>query len=136
MFTADRITALSPQECYELLRDNQHHVGRIAFDDGLPVILPVDYVLDVNHVVIRSAEGSKLDAALDGEMVAFQIDSVSSDKPPPAHAWSVLVRGRANVVTEPDEQRFLRLSQLDPSAGGLKPFFITIELDTVTGRRF
>jgi nitroimidazol reductase NimA-like FMN-containing flavoprotein (pyridoxamine 5'-phosphate oxidase superfamily) len=136
MFTADRTRVLSMDECLRLLREHQHGVGRVAFDDGLPVIFPVNYVLDAGRIVFRSAGGSKIDAAADGRMMAFEIDSVVVADGHVAHAWSVLVRGRSSVVTDDDEATFLRLSRLEPSAGGLKPTYVTIDVDQVTGRRF
>lgn len=135
MLKADRMKVLTEAECRKLLSDHQHGVGRVGFDDGLPTILPVNYVLDADRVVFRTAAGSKLDAAVENKLVAFQIDSISASSHA-EHGWSVLVRGRASIVTDANETAFLNLSRLEPDAGGLKGYFITIDIGQVTGRRF
>lgn len=136
MFTTDRLVPMTRPECIERLQDRQYGLGRVGFDDGQPTILPVNYVIDGDAVVIRSAEGSKLDAAVLGEVVAFQVDDLTKPATGRAHGWSVLVRGRANVVANAEEKVFLSLSRLEPSAGGVKPHFIRIPMDQITGRRF
>lgn len=145
MFTADRLQDLSPTECWALLRGNQHHVGRVAFDEGSAdpdgrwrprlTILPVNYVLDVDQVVFRTAAGSKLDQAAAGATMAFAIDSVATTGPHPRHAWSVLARGTARVVTARDEAIYLSLSRLEPDAGGLRPHFVAVRVEEISGRR-
>lgn len=74
-------------------------------DDLGPLVVPVDYLLDEGTVVLRTDEGTKLDAALRGETVAFEIDVVDDTK---GTGWSVLVRGRAVEVCNPAELERVR----------------------------
>ena len=59
-----RVEMLTTAECRELL--DRHHFGRLGFLDSvgvLPSIIPVNYLLDEDKVVIRTDAGSKLSAA-------------------------------------------------------------------------
>lgn len=143
--SADRETGnlkpLTADECFMLLHEHQRGVGRIALASGRPVILPVNYLLDGEDVVFRTAAGSKLTAAVHGQRVAFEIDSVPSptatmDDTGAVHGWSVLVRGMATRVSDPDEITRLGLMRLQPSAGGVKPHFVRIVTEQISGRRF
>ena len=127
----DEWTAMTPEECQALL--GRHQVGRIAVvDDGRPLIVPVNYVLDDGEVVFRTGRGTKLDAALRGSPVAFEIDGFDDST---RTGWSVLVRGRAHRVTEDDELARVRRLPLVPWAPGDRPHFVTIRAGQTSGRR-
>lgn len=49
--------------------------------------------------------------------------------------WSVLARGRAEMVTEAAQQTYLRLGHLAPAAGGFKPNFVRVVVEEISGRR-
>jgi nitroimidazol reductase NimA-like FMN-containing flavoprotein (pyridoxamine 5'-phosphate oxidase superfamily) len=122
---------LSPDECQALLGGS--HLGRIALvEGGRPLILPVNYVLDDKTVVFRTDQGTKLDAAVRGAPVAFEVDGVNSER---RTGWSVLVRGRAEHVTDRTELERLRRLPLVPLAPGAKPHYVRVKADEVTGRR-
>ena len=71
---------LTRSECFRLLA--AHHLGRVVLIDELgPAAFPVNYVLDGHTVLFRTDEGSKLDAALRGARVAFQIDGADRIHP-------------------------------------------------------
>jgi nitroimidazol reductase NimA-like FMN-containing flavoprotein (pyridoxamine 5'-phosphate oxidase superfamily) len=71
------IEELGSAECWELLASQQ--VGRIGFvAEAQPVILPVNYAVDGTTVVFRTAPGGKLNAAIQGQRVAFQVDELST----------------------------------------------------------
>lgn len=153
MFTSDRLRELTERECRALLAAHQHGVGRLAFVPpavidieadgdapsipllGAPEVLPVNYVVDVDRIIIRSAEGAKLRAASAGVPMSFQLDSAGVGGPPADHRWTVLVRGRSRVVTDADDLRYLSLSQLQPDAGGFRPWYLSVAIEQVTGRR-
>jgi uncharacterized protein len=109
-------------------------VGRVGFyADGEVVLLPVNHAVDGQDVVFRTAGGSKLTAAEEQDLVAFEADSYD---PQTRSGWSVLVTGRATVVY--DEAEVSRLSRLDlhPWAAGVEhPFWVRIRPTSVTGRR-
>ncbi len=90
-----RVVELTRDECLSILA--RHAFGRLAVaEDGQPAIFPVNYALDGDRVVFRSAAGSKLDhASLD--RVAFEVDEFDDDL---ASACSVMVKGTAREITE------------------------------------
>ncbi len=108
-------------------------VARIGLSmNALPVVLPINFVIDGDELVIRTAEGSKLDAALAQAVVAIEADHFDQM----GHVgWSVLVRGVSRVLTLPSEvERAKRLS-LEPWANDAADRFIAVSSDVVSGRR-
>lgn len=122
---------LSAAESLTLLR--QAVVGRLAVVvDGRPDIFPVNHLVDHGSVVFRTAEGTKLAGAA-GHPVAFEVDGYDDEK---AVAWSVVVKGNARVVIRMyDALEVVRLP-LFPWHSAPKPYFIRIEAETISGRRF
>lgn len=127
----NRLEVLERGEALRLLACAE--VGRVGFvADGEPVVLPVNFVVDHESIVFRTAAGSKLDAAIGGALVAFEVD----DTDPRLHAgWSVLVRGPARLVTDPVERAAVERLPLRPWAHAPKPHYVRIDARTVSGRR-
>ena len=91
--TTDRfgMTVLELDKCWQLLRHAQ--VGRLAVSiRDHPDLFPINYVVDHGTIVFRTAEGTKLAAAVLGRAVAFEIDGYDPDV---GEAWSVVIKGRA-----------------------------------------
>jgi uncharacterized protein len=130
--TSERQTAvLNRYECAQLLRDNQ--VGRIGFlNDGWPTILPVNYVLDGDDIVIRTDTGTKFAAVRHGAEVAFEVDAID---PLYRSGWSVLVYGSASEIIDEAELAHVSGLGLRTWHHGAKPFWIRIAPVLVTGRR-
>lgn len=109
-------------------------VGRVGFIAGGEVlVLPVNFVMDGQDVVFRTASGSKVAGAEEGSAVAFEADNYDDIT---WSGWSVLVSGRFEVVE--DEAEIARLSQLGLHvwASALdRPYWIRIRPTSVTGRR-
>jgi nitroimidazol reductase NimA-like FMN-containing flavoprotein (pyridoxamine 5'-phosphate oxidase superfamily) len=109
-------------------------VGRVGFVAGGEVlVLPVNFVMDGQDVVFRTASGSKLSSTEVGTAVAFEADNYDDMS---QSGWSVLVSGSAEVVE--DDAEIGRLSQLGLHswASALdRPFWIRIRPTSVTGRR-
>lgn len=125
------MAVLGMDECLDRLRKSR--VGRLAFmERGEPMILPVNHGMDGNHVMLRTAPGSKLLAAQNELPVAFEVDGFDADR---RAGWSVLVRGVADTVDDPAE--IARLSRL-----GVWPWadmternrWIRIRATSITGR--
>lgn len=125
------LVVLDRDECFRLL--GAAGVGRVAVvDGGRPVIFPVNYAVHDEEILIRTAGGTKLDAAARGQQVAFEIDSAD----PLYHTgWSVLVRGRCEEVTDPARLAEIERLPLRPWAAGEKNHVIAIRAESVTGRR-
>jgi nitroimidazol reductase NimA-like FMN-containing flavoprotein (pyridoxamine 5'-phosphate oxidase superfamily) len=132
--TTDRfgMTVLDADTCWDLLRRSD--VGRLAVSIAdHPDIFPINFIVDHGTVVFRTAEGTKLAAAVLGLAVAFEIDGYDPDA---GDAWSVVVKGRA-VEVERMQDVFDALDlPLFPWHASPKHRFVRIEPDDVSGRRF
>ena len=129
----DALEDLSREECLALLATVS--VGRLGVSiAALPAIFPVNFALHDGAVVVRSAPGTKLDAALRQNVVAFEADCFSDDG---RRGWSVLVRGVASEVEDPDVLTVLRALPLRSWALPTEANrYIVIATTAVSGRRF
>jgi hypothetical protein len=121
---------LSGDECLELLASSP--LGRVGVVwDVLPAILPVNYILDGYRILIRTSGGTKLAAALQHTVVAFEVDGFD---PFDHSGWSVLVRGPAEEVT--DALDLARISHLPLRAWASDEAdrTIAIEIAMLSGR--
>jgi len=122
---------VSREECFHLL--SLAHVGRIALSIGaLPVILPVNFHLLDDDIIVRSGPGTKMDAALSHTVVAFEVDAFS---PMDHTGWSVLVQGLAHEISDPGELRRASALPLRAWASDRVTRFIRIRPQEVSGRR-
>lgn len=125
------IEVLDREACLRLLPTQS--VGRVASaPGGRPVCLPVNFVLDGDRVVFRTAAGTKLDAAVRGAPVAFEVDSLDSVQ---QAGWSVVVSGVAEEVTDPDEIARLAELPLRPWSVHDKSHWVAVRPESITGRR-
>jgi transcriptional regulator with XRE-family HTH domain len=126
-----RFTELTEAECHSLL--STHGVGRLAVPaDAGPVVIPVNYSVIEGGIVFRTAPGTA-PARADGHQVAFEADRIDEAF---GAGWSVLVRGPATTVTDPDEVALLEEQAYStPWAGGRRDLWLRIEPVSVTGRR-
>ena len=120
--------------CLELMRTVG--LGRVAWtaEDGRVVVEPVNFVIDDDGVVFRTGEGDKLDAVRSGRSFSFEVDEV---EPALRVGWSVLVRGRAEVVSDVVSEAGQEGGRLplpwDRSTA--RPFLVRIRTEQVSGRR-
>ena len=109
-------------------------LGRIGFVAGGEVaILPVNFVVDGQDVVFRTAPGSKLSSVEVGHYVGFEADSYDAAT---GTGWSVVVNGLAEVVESAAE--CARLDGLGlASWGGADSgrVWVRIRPVSITGRR-
>lgn len=125
------IEVLDRDTCLRLLA--RERVGRIAVvSGGMPVCLPVNYVLDADRIVLRTAAGTKLDSAIRGAAVAFEVDEFDAAV---QSGWSVMVSGRAEEIIDAAEMARLEELPLRPWSPHEKAHWIVIHPETVTGRR-
>ena len=84
--------------------------------------------------MFRTVPGTKLDAAIAGMVVAFEVDNYGSSSEP--WGWSVLVRGVAEEITDRTElQRVQSLGMESWALDVTADRYVKIELTIVTGRR-
>ncbi|GAU69193.1 hypothetical protein SSP35_11_00120 [Streptomyces sp. NBRC 110611] len=82
-------------------------------------------------MVLRTSALSRMAHTVDGAVVAFQADQFDAA----AHSgWSVLVTGRAALVTDPREKARLRAAGLRSWAAVADEAFIRITPELVDGR--
>lgn len=131
MHRQDGFRELDRQECLRLLA--QVPIGRIVYTDGaLPAVLPVNFSLDHDFsVLLRTAAASHLARAVDNAVVAFEADQFDLAA---RTGWSVIVTGRATLVTDPRE--YERLSTSGPRSWAPTPdgVFIRIDPELISGR--
>lgn len=123
------LTRLTPAECGELLLTRS--VGRLAYvaRAGVPDIVPVNYVMDGDAVLLRSGPGPKLQAAERGDVVAFEVDDIDEL----THTgWSVVLVGRASLVP-PDQS--IAAAAGPPWANGPRRHTMRIAPRRIDGRR-
>jgi nitroimidazol reductase NimA-like FMN-containing flavoprotein (pyridoxamine 5'-phosphate oxidase superfamily) len=126
------ITILEANACWQLLR--RADVGRLAVSIGdRPDIFPVNFVVDHGTIVFRTAEGTKLAAAVLGRAVAFEIDGYDADA---GEAWSVVVKGEATEIERMQDVYDAVDLPLFPWHAAPKHRFVRIEPEEVSGRRF
>ncbi len=109
-------------------------VGRVGFStDGEVVILPVNHLVDGQHVIFRTGAGSKLSSVDSTNLISFEADSYESG----THSgWSVVLSGYAEEVESDTEIR--RLSDLGLQSWGRAAdaaHWIRIRPTSITGRR-
>lgn len=126
-----RLMELNVEECLRRLEWHLPHVGRLAFDsfEGITV-LPVNYRLVDGEVVFVTDPGAKLNAAVFGQPVAFEVDRLDSVW---QEGWSVLIRGRAREIVDPDERA--RLSAGVRSWVDARGCLVAIRPSRITGRQ-
>jgi hypothetical protein len=126
-------TVLGASECLRLLamaaRDTGF--GRLGISTpGAPIILPVNFSLVEHHVLVRVGNDTFSHEA-PGRLVAFEVDHVNASV---GMAWSVLVRGLASVVEDPDASTMAAAPV--PFVHDPGETLITVRPDVITGRRF
>ena len=94
---ATSLEVLDEAECLRLLR--REPVGRLGLTaSALPVVLPVNFVVDESKLLFATDPGLKLDAAHAGDVACLEIDGYDRW----THTgWSVLATGRLAEITDP-----------------------------------
>jgi uncharacterized protein len=123
------LDVLDETECFARLASAD--VGRVvATAGGMPLVVPVSYVLDGHTIVFGTGRTGALAAATVASVVAFEVDEVDA-----VHhgGWSVVVVGTASAVIAMSEQ--VRVQQLGiRTLDGEHEHFVRITPGLVTGR--
>ena len=122
---------LTEPEAWALLRSGDF--GRVGVTIGaLPAAFPVNYVVIDDAIVFRTSPGTKLSAATDHAVGAFEVD----DRDPATRSgWSVLAVGASEVVHDVDLLLQAAATGLEPYAGGTRGHLVRIRPELLSGRR-
>lgn len=122
---------LGPQECWALLRSRP--VGRLGvLHDSAPEIYPINHIVDGGAILFRSSGGTKLRGLDRNPSVCYQVDDFDEHE---TVGWSVLVKGRATLLTDPEDLRRADDLPLELWALDGASVWIRITPSEITGRR-
>ncbi len=125
------LEVLDRDECLRLLGTTA--LCRVGVNVGsLPMILPVNFAVDGDILVIRSAKGTKLDTALHNTVIVVEADEFD---PADSSGWSVMVRGRSFEIVDPVQLE--RVANLNLQSWSAERFhrYMGVHIETITGRR-
>ena len=123
---------LTHEQCERLLRAGI--TGRVALStpDG-PHIVPVNYSVLDDAVILRTSPYSLLGTYGRGSMLAFEVDGVDHDR---WRGWSVVARGRGAAVIDPVELERIRVVwEPRPWASGTRALHLRIPWTELSGRQ-
>ncbi len=119
---------LTEDQCLELLEEEE--LGRLGVSVGaLPAIFPVTYRMSAGDIVFRTGDGLKRRAAIEGNVVGFEVDHID---PLTGTGWSVLAVGVAKEIAD---DRSDAATSVQPWAGGDRTHVIRIHPELISGRR-
>ncbi|UFN46256.1 pyridoxamine 5'-phosphate oxidase family protein [Nocardioides okcheonensis] len=123
---------LSREECARLLAAGV--AGRVALSTPTgPHILPVNYSVDGESVLLRTTAYSLLGTYGRDAQLCFEIDQFDYEN---KRGWSVAVRGRAVFVDDQSELAHIaRTWEPKPWASGQRNLVVRIPWAEVTGRQ-
>src|SRR5262245_50460064 len=116
------IEVILADECRRLLSEDV--IGRVAVVIGAtPMILPVNYTLDGEDIIMRTMPGSRLD--LGQGHAAFEVDNFDRET---QSGWSVLVTGHLEEVTVYNTREMERVHALpvEPWATGERNLWLRL----------
>lgn len=124
------VTHLSEDRAWDLLAKTE--VGRLAtaINHG-PEIFPINYVVDGESIVFRTAEGNKLLELTINDRVCFEIDGWTDQG-----GWSVILKGHAEEITDAEELARAEKLPLLPWVPTVKLHYVRVIADEVTARGF
>ena len=125
-----QLEILSEDECRDLLTSGT--VGRVAYnDDQGPVVTPVNYSVNDGSVLLATSPDGQLARHAPSQWVALEVDEIDRDE---HSGWSVLVRGRTEVVEYADLPASHQ-SRPAPWAAGERTLYLRIAPASLSGRR-
>lgn len=121
---------LNREEC--LARLVAGTIGRVAFNaPGALHIVPVNYVVHGDSLVIRTSAYAELAQHGPGHEVAFEIDQIDVEH----HAgWSVVLTGRLERMSD-ERVEELRDHRPEPWAAGQRNLLLELPWREISGRR-
>jgi nitroimidazol reductase NimA-like FMN-containing flavoprotein (pyridoxamine 5'-phosphate oxidase superfamily) len=124
------VLELNDEQSWRLLEGTRH--GRLVVSvAGEPDIFPVNYVSSNGKLYLRTAPGNKLAQLTINAAVLFEADGILSDE-----AWSVVLRGKARVLSNSAELAAVEELGLKSWVPTLKDFYVEIDPISMSGRHF
>jgi transcriptional regulator with XRE-family HTH domain len=126
------LDSMTAAECEQHLAGGG--IGRFLFvEPGRgPVAIPVNFRMDGDDVVFRTGSGGGIWAGLHERRVSFDVDHFDDAL---SEGWSVLITGKAAVITDPAGLERAEALHIEPWAGGDKPVYVRLTGSQITGRR-
>jgi len=126
------IEELGREECLALM--STQRLGRLGvMVDGVPLVLPMQFLLDGETVVLQTNQGAKaLHAPLTS--VSFEVDQVDWDQ---GVGWSVIIQGLGEDISTAIDERSEALRSLAVHSWAPPPAdrWLMIIPRVITGRR-
>lgn len=123
---------LPPEECARLIGTSTS--GRVAVcTPSGPHIVPVAHAIDGRSVLFRTTPHSVVGTYGRGTVLCFETGRLDDEQ---AVGWSVVVRGRADVVDDAGELARIADAVPHPTRGLVRTLVVRIPWTEVTGRTF
>lgn len=136
-------TITAEQAMEVLAREPVAHLGLVI--DGAPYVTPMSFVVDEDRILFRTMAGKKLDGIRANPTVCVEVSRFDEE----TGEWvSVIIRGTARLVDEPDTRQRLIAALFDKyekvmgsplsAGGGLmplggQPYVIEVPIEEMTG---
>lgn len=128
--SSDAVVPLAEQQCWDRLAEQQ--LGRLVTRVGdVMDIYPVNYIVDGESIVFRTAEGSKLTEVTINDEVLFEADEYTD-----TDAWSVVARGHAARLATAEEVAAADRLPLKPWIPTIKYNYVRVTATSLSGRDF
>jgi uncharacterized protein len=122
---------LAFDDCVRLLHAGVVGRAAVSTPDG-PQIIPMNYAVADEALLLATSPYSALGTYGDGNLIAFEVDHFDYDN---HTGWSVVVRGRAEVVSDPDALVKMRRTWAPrPWADGSRNLHLRIPWTELSGR--
>ncbi|MEV8250372.1 pyridoxamine 5'-phosphate oxidase family protein [Microbacterium sp. NPDC076768] len=126
----DPVDTLTAEQSWERLRSQE--LGRLITHVGERIdVFPVNYVVDGEGILLRTAPGTKLFELTVNSDVLFEVDDHTD-----TDAWSVIVRGHAIALESDADVQRADAAGLRPWIPTLKRVYVRIAPASVSGRAF
>ncbi len=125
------LQVIDEAECRRLL--GSATLGRLGFSArSLPVVLPVNYLVDHDRILFATEASSILAAAINTDVACLEIDDHDGFD---HTGWSVLVTGRLREVAPEDSADVASRLPLPMWRDMPAPHVLALSTDMISGRR-
>ena len=126
------VDELSYATCRSLLAGGVFGRAGVCTEEG-PRILPVNYSVVAETVLVRTTPGGMLARYGVGAPMVFEVDHVNYGD---HRGWSVIATGQGELVEDAEELALVRRTwDPRPWAGGPRPAYVRLRWTELTGRR-